>query len=87
MIKKLPNVLILHLNRISFNMQTYENVKIPDRFEFPKALNMFDSTKQGVKASESLKLDSSKQITDDLTLSKTLSLTKKLSLEYYNPKL
>ena len=39
-VKQLPNTLIVHLNRIVFDMDTLRNVKVNDRFEFPNTLNM-----------------------------------------------
>ena len=39
-VKELPNTLIVHLNRIIFDMDTLRNVKVNDRFEFPEKLNM-----------------------------------------------
>lgn len=37
---ELPNVLIVHLQRIIFNYDTFNNEKINSRLEFPKKLNM-----------------------------------------------
>lgn len=37
---ELPNVLIVHLQRIIFNYDTFTNEKINSRLEFPKKLNM-----------------------------------------------
>ena len=39
-IKRLPNTLIVHLNRIELNYETFMNMKVNDRFEFPKKLDM-----------------------------------------------
>lgn len=39
-LKSLPNTLIVHLNRIVFDMETLDNVKVNDRLEFPTALNL-----------------------------------------------
>jgi ubiquitin carboxyl-terminal hydrolase 34 len=39
-IKSLPNTLIVHLNRICFDLDTLTNKKINDRFEFPTTLNL-----------------------------------------------
>ena len=39
-INKLPNVLIVHLQRISFNYETFLMEKINSKLEFPKELNM-----------------------------------------------
>ena len=33
-IKKLPNTLIIHLNRIVFDMEMMNNVKVNDKYEF-----------------------------------------------------
>lgn len=52
-ISKLPNILILHLQRIIFNFDTYTNEKINTRLEFPLDLNMFNYTKEGVSGEES----------------------------------
>lgn len=37
---ELPNVMIVHLQRIIFNYDTFMNEKINSRLEFPKKLNM-----------------------------------------------
>jgi ubiquitin carboxyl-terminal hydrolase 34 len=39
-IKKLPNTLILHLNRLKFDFDLMRHVKLNDRIEFPTVLNM-----------------------------------------------
>ena len=39
-IKNLPNTLIVHLNRITFDMETMRNIKINDKLEFPDVLNV-----------------------------------------------
>lgn len=39
-IKKLPNTLIVHLNRIVFDFDKMGNIKLNDRFEFPNVLNV-----------------------------------------------
>jgi len=39
-IRKLPNTLIVHLNRIVFDFDTMRNQKLNDRLEFPNELNM-----------------------------------------------
>ena len=33
-IKKLPNTLIIHLNRIVFDMEMMDNVKVNEKYEF-----------------------------------------------------
>lgn len=52
-ISKLPNVLIVHLQRIVFNFDTYANEKINTRLEFPHDLNLLPYTKQGLDNIES----------------------------------
>jgi ubiquitin C-terminal hydrolase len=39
-IKNLPNTLIVHLNRITFDIELMRNIKINDRLEFPNTLNV-----------------------------------------------
>lgn len=39
-VKSLPNTLILHLNRIIFDMDKFKNVKLNDKCEFPTTLDM-----------------------------------------------
>lgn len=39
-IKNLPNTLIVHLNRITFDIDQMRNIKINDRLEFPNVLNV-----------------------------------------------
>ena len=41
-IKKLPKILIAHLNRIVFDFDSMRNVKLNDRFEFPNVLNLHE---------------------------------------------
>jgi ubiquitin carboxyl-terminal hydrolase 34 len=37
---RLPNTMIVNLQRLEFDMETMNTVKINDKFEFPKILNM-----------------------------------------------
>lgn len=46
---KLPNVLILHLQRILFNIETLANEKINSRLEFPNELNLEEFTQEGLE--------------------------------------
>lgn len=39
-IRRLPNTLICHLNRIVFDFDSLRNVKLNDKFEFPNVLNV-----------------------------------------------
>ena len=48
----LPNILIIHLQRIIFNFDTYANEKINSRLEFPLELNIFPYTKEGGQGGE-----------------------------------
>lgn len=47
-INKLPNYLFLHLQRLVFDFDTFQNTKINTRLEFPKLLNIKPYTKQEV---------------------------------------
>ena len=49
---ELPNVLILHLQRIIFDMGALKNVKLNERIEFPEKLNMKAFMTQKIKKSE-----------------------------------
>ena len=40
LIAETPNVLIVHLQRLVFNFDTFQNDKINTRFEFPNILNL-----------------------------------------------
>jgi len=44
LIKNLPNILIIHLQRITFNYETFNMVKINDKVSFEKELNIKDYT-------------------------------------------
>jgi ubiquitin carboxyl-terminal hydrolase 34 len=39
-IKNLPNTMIVHLNRITFDIESMRNIKINDKLEFPNVLNV-----------------------------------------------
>ena len=39
-IRNLPNTLILHLNRIVFDLDTLRTVKLNDKLEFPNEINV-----------------------------------------------
>ncbi len=39
-IEQLPNMLIVHLQRLYFDMDTFQNQKLNSRVEFPNVLNM-----------------------------------------------
>jgi ubiquitin carboxyl-terminal hydrolase 34 len=52
LIAETPNVLIVHLQRIVFNFDTFQNDKINSRFEFPNILNLKDFSFREVMKSE-----------------------------------
>ena len=39
-VKSLPNTLVIHLQRIEMDYETFRNKKIDDKLEFPNQLNM-----------------------------------------------
>ena len=39
-IEKLPNTLIIHLQRITFDFEVMKNVKYNDKLEFPNLLDL-----------------------------------------------
>lgn len=49
---ELPNVLVVHLQRIIFDLDLSENTKINTRFEFPKSLNLEPYTTAGLARRE-----------------------------------
>jgi ubiquitin carboxyl-terminal hydrolase 34 len=51
-ISELPNVLIIHLQRLVFNYDTLRNDKINSRLEFPKELSMEGYTIEGMAKKE-----------------------------------
>lgn len=55
---KLPNVLVLHLQRIVFDFNTFQNKKLNNRFEFPNILELskFSCKKNIVLSEEEKKL-------------------------------
>ena len=55
---KLPNVLILHLQRIVFDFQTFENSKLKNKFEYPMILDLAKyGAKQNINLTEEEKAD------------------------------
>jgi ubiquitin carboxyl-terminal hydrolase 34 len=49
---ELPNVLIIHLQRIIYNFDTFMNEKINSRLEFPKDFSIEPYTVEGLEARE-----------------------------------
>lgn len=47
-IDKLPNTLIIHLQRITFDLDCLKNVKLNDRVEFPNVLNLKDFSSEEI---------------------------------------
>lgn len=52
LIGETPNVLIVHLQRLVFNFDTFQNDKINTRFEFPNTLNLKDYSFKNVMNQE-----------------------------------
>jgi ubiquitin carboxyl-terminal hydrolase 34 len=52
LIAETPNVLIVHLQRIVFNFDTFQNDKINSRFEFPNILSLKDFSFREVMKAE-----------------------------------
>ncbi|EAR94410.2 ubiquitin carboxy-terminal hydrolase (macronuclear) [Tetrahymena thermophila SB210] len=48
----LPNVLIVHLKRIIFDLESLQNIKVNTRLEFPENLDLEPYTKEGLEARE-----------------------------------
>lgn len=57
LLKELPNVLVVHLQRIVFNFDTFSNEKINSRLEFPHDLDLKRFTKRGLEATEEDPID------------------------------
>jgi len=56
LISTLPNVLIIHLQRFTFNLDTFMNEKIHTRVEFPNVLDMTRYTTEGYEEEKKGKL-------------------------------
>jgi len=52
LLSQLPNVLIVHLQRFSYNFDIDANEKIHSRFEFPNVLDMTNYTEEGIEQAE-----------------------------------
>eukprot|EP01022_Parablepharisma_sp_SALTPOND_P015060 TRINITY_DN20_c0_g1_i1.p1 TRINITY_DN20_c0_g1~~TRINITY_DN20_c0_g1_i1.p1 ORF type:complete len:1373 (-),score=178.95 TRINITY_DN20_c0_g1_i1:2037-6155(-) len=52
LLSTLPNVLIVHLQRFSYNFDLLMNEKIHSQFEFPTVLDMLNYTEEGVEQAE-----------------------------------
>lgn len=44
-LSELPNILIVHLKRIIFDLESLQNIKVNSRLEFPEQLNLEPFTK------------------------------------------
>ena len=53
-IKELPNTLIIHLQRIVFDFDTFRNQKLNDRVEFPQVLDMKEFTTDAILEKDKL---------------------------------
>lgn len=56
-IKSLPNVLLVHLKRFDFDMETMRRIKINDHFQFPLEVNMEPYTLEYITDRENGKVD------------------------------
>ena len=52
LIESVPNILIIHLQRIVFNFDTFANEKINSRLEFPTDVDLYPYTKLGLENTE-----------------------------------
>ena len=57
LIESTPNILIVHLQRIVFNFDTFANEKINTRLEFPNSVDLYPYTKAGIESPESNSVD------------------------------
>lgn len=57
----LPNVMIVHLQRMYFNLDTLQNEKLNSRLEFPQLLNLEPYTREGLQLREGGALKLKKQ--------------------------
>lgn len=60
-ISKMPNYLFLHLQRLVFDMEEMQNVKINSRIEFPNQLNLKPYTKGEVFKEKKEKLENARK--------------------------
>jgi len=61
LLAELPNVLIIHLQRIYYNYETDRNEKINSRLEFPKVLNLKDYTLEEIEKQNYLRKNNIKE--------------------------
>ncbi len=61
MVEKLPNMLIFHLQRIVFDMDSFVNKKLNTRVEFPNVLNMRPYMKDEVLKGDKEKIEKAKK--------------------------
>ena len=59
-VEVLPNTLIIHLQRIIFDMDTFMNRKLNSRVEFPQILNMRGYMKDEVLKADKARIDLAK---------------------------
>jgi uncharacterized UBP type Zn finger protein len=60
-VEKLPNTLIVHLQRIIFDMDTFQNKKLNTRVEFPNVLNMRQYMKDEVLKADTERIEKAKK--------------------------
>ena len=70
-LKKLPNVLIIHLQKISFDLEALRNVKYASKYKFKKTLNLKkyivpETTKKNKKTNEEELNENEEKITEEI---------------------
>ena len=67
-ISQLPNILVVHLQRLLYNYDTMMNEKINSRLEFPKEFSIEPYTVEGVEAREKIGNENLKDLPKDFFL-------------------
>lgn len=65
MLSSLPNVMMIHLQRIVFNLDTFMNTKIHTRLPFPFELNMEPFMQEGIELRESVGIEYMKKLSEN----------------------
>lgn len=80
-VDKLPNTLIIHLQRIIFDMDTFMNKKLNNRIEFPNVLNMRAFMKDHVLKGDKEKIEQAKKAQKELEKKKKAEEVRKKGAE------
>jgi hypothetical protein len=77
LIAETPNVLILHLQRIVFNFDTFRNDKLNQHFEFPTVLDLkpysyYDVMRREQRIPKTTEKTDDAELSDDVTNEKTV---------------